>query len=62
MIDLSRKICKPVLKLDFTAHGLMESLSELQLRNSTLSPNLLKFKSPVIDSASPCSLAGWYVK
>jgi hypothetical protein len=58
MIDLSRKICKLVLKLDFTAHGLMKSLSELQLRNSTLSPNLLMFKS----KPSQCSLAGWYVK
>ncbi len=32
MLDLSREICKPVLKLDFTAHDLMESLSEFQLR------------------------------
>jgi hypothetical protein len=31
MIDLSREICKPVLKLDFTVHDIMESLSELQL-------------------------------
>ncbi len=31
MIDLSREICKPVLKLDFAPHGLMESLSEFQL-------------------------------
>ncbi len=31
MINLSRDICKPVLKLDFTARGLMESsLSEFQ--------------------------------
>jgi hypothetical protein len=29
MSDLYREICKPVLKLDFTAHGIMESLSEL---------------------------------
>jgi hypothetical protein len=30
MIDLERErdICKPVLKLDFTAHGIKESLSE----------------------------------
>jgi hypothetical protein len=28
MLDLLREICKPVLKLDFTAHGKMESLSE----------------------------------
>jgi hypothetical protein len=34
MIDLSlsREICKSVLKLDFMAHGIMESLSEFQLR------------------------------
>jgi hypothetical protein len=31
MIDLSREICKPVLKLDYTAHDLMLPLSELQL-------------------------------
>ncbi len=29
MIDLLREICKPVLKLDFTACAVMESLSEL---------------------------------
>ncbi len=28
MIDLQREICKPALKLDFTAHSTMESLSE----------------------------------
>jgi hypothetical protein len=28
MIDLLREIRKPVLKLDFTAHGIIESLSE----------------------------------
>jgi hypothetical protein len=28
IIYLSREICKPVLKPDFSAHGLMESLSE----------------------------------
>jgi hypothetical protein len=28
MIDLSREICKPVLKLDFTAHDQMKSLSD----------------------------------
>ncbi len=33
MIDLSREIYKPVLKLDFTAHDLMLPLSELQLRS-----------------------------
>ncbi len=26
MFDLQREICKPVLKLDFMAHGKMESL------------------------------------
>jgi hypothetical protein len=26
MIDLKREICKPVLKLDFTAHGTIEFL------------------------------------
>jgi hypothetical protein len=31
MIDLWREICKPVLKLDFSAHGIMESLSEFEL-------------------------------
>jgi hypothetical protein len=33
MIDLLREICKPVLKLDFnfTAHGIVESLSEFEL-------------------------------
>ncbi len=31
MIDLQRKICKPVLKLDFTARGILESLSEFGL-------------------------------
>ncbi len=28
MIDVSQQICQPVLKLDFTAHDIMESLSE----------------------------------
>jgi hypothetical protein len=28
MIDLESEICKLVLKLDFTAHGIMESLSK----------------------------------
>jgi hypothetical protein len=32
MLDLLREICKPVLILDFTAHGKMESLSEYGLR------------------------------
>jgi hypothetical protein len=32
MFDLQREICKPVLILDFTAHGKMESLSEYGLR------------------------------
>ncbi len=31
MIDLYRKKCKPVLKLDFTAHCITESLSEFGL-------------------------------
>jgi hypothetical protein len=31
MIDLLRKICKPVLKLDFRANGIMASLSEFRL-------------------------------
>jgi hypothetical protein len=31
MIGLVREICKPVLKLDFMAHGKMESLSEFEL-------------------------------
>jgi hypothetical protein len=31
MINLMRGICKLVLKLDFTAHGIMESLSEFGL-------------------------------
>jgi hypothetical protein len=31
MIDLWREICKPVLKQDFTSHGVMESLSEFGL-------------------------------
>jgi hypothetical protein len=30
IIDLQREICKPVVKLDFTAHGIMESLSEFE--------------------------------
>jgi hypothetical protein len=32
MIDLLREICKPVSKLDFTARGTLESLSEFGLR------------------------------
>jgi hypothetical protein len=32
MFDLLREIYKPVLILDFTAHGKMESLSEYGLR------------------------------
>jgi hypothetical protein len=32
MIELWREICKPVLKLDFTAHGKMESLAEFELK------------------------------
>ncbi len=31
MIDLYREICKTVLKLDFKAHTIMESLSEFGL-------------------------------
>jgi hypothetical protein len=31
MIDLYRDICRPVLKLDLTAHGIVESLSEFEL-------------------------------
>ncbi len=31
MIDLYTEICKPVLQLDFTAHGIVESLSEFGL-------------------------------
>jgi hypothetical protein len=29
MVDLLEEICKPVLKLDFTAHGVIESLQNL---------------------------------
>ncbi len=32
MIVLSREICQPVIKLDFTAHVTMESLSEFEPR------------------------------
>jgi hypothetical protein len=32
MIDPWREICKKVLKLDFTAHGIMESLSDFGLK------------------------------
>jgi hypothetical protein len=32
MLNLLREICKPVLILDFTAHGKMESLSKFGLR------------------------------
>jgi hypothetical protein len=31
IIDLSKEICKPGLKLDFTALGIMESLSDFGL-------------------------------
>jgi hypothetical protein len=34
MIDLSREICKPALKLNSTAHGIMMALSVFQLRTS----------------------------
>jgi hypothetical protein len=27
MIDFQREVCKPFLKLDFTSHGIIESLS-----------------------------------
>jgi hypothetical protein len=30
-MDLYREICTPVLKLDFTAHGIIEPLSEFGL-------------------------------
>jgi hypothetical protein len=36
MIDLYRDICKPVLKLDFTVHGIMEALSEFGLKWSAV--------------------------
>jgi hypothetical protein len=36
MIDLSKEICKQVLKLDFTAHGLLEPLSEFQPRTDQI--------------------------
>jgi hypothetical protein len=32
MTDLETEICNPVLKLDFTAHGLIKYLSEFQHR------------------------------
>ncbi len=35
MIDLQREICKPGLKLDFTAHGITEYLSEFGLSNDS---------------------------
>jgi hypothetical protein len=40
LLDLSpeREMCKPVSKLDFTAHGIMESLSEFGLRTTPLPP------------------------
>jgi hypothetical protein len=40
MTDLYRKICKLVLKLDFTAHSIMEPLSEFGLRRQKKSKNL----------------------
>ncbi len=43
MMNIWTKICKPVLKMDFTAHGIVESLSELGLRSLTLA----KFVKPV---------------
>ena len=30
MIDLQREFCKPVIKLDLTAHGILEFLSEFE--------------------------------
>jgi hypothetical protein len=36
MIDLRREICKPIIKLDFTAHDIMESLSESEPRARSL--------------------------
>jgi hypothetical protein len=35
LYDFKREICKPVLKLDFTAHGIIESLSEFGLGTLT---------------------------
>jgi hypothetical protein len=35
-VSLLREICKPVLELDFTAHGVMGSLSEFGLNDLTL--------------------------
>jgi hypothetical protein len=32
MIDIEREICKPILKLDFKSHGIIESLSEFGQR------------------------------
>jgi hypothetical protein len=56
MIDLSREICKQVLKLDFTAHGIMESLSEFGLSNSTYlvqisSRQMIPIKGTVTDKS-----------
>jgi hypothetical protein len=36
MIDLSRKVCKPVLKPDFTSHDIMESLRILTLGTASV--------------------------
>jgi hypothetical protein len=37
MIDPEKDICKPVIKLDFTAHEKMAFLSEFGLRKTNLS-------------------------
>jgi hypothetical protein len=39
--DLYRDICTPGLKLDFTAHGIMESLPKFGHRVSDADPDLV---------------------
>jgi hypothetical protein len=40
MVDLQREICKPVPKLDFSAHSIMKSLSEFRLGVYTEEKNM----------------------
>jgi hypothetical protein len=59
MIDLSREICKPDLKLTFTANSIKESLPEFGLKSRDIIFKLLR--CPGIDSKEsiPPAYVAW---
>ncbi len=60
MFHLQREICKPVLKLDFMAHGKMESLLEFGLRQFLEGLFYINVKNTEQVPHPPCTASSAY--